>query len=192
MTNKYVKSSEPVEIVVVADRSGSMHSIKEDAIGGFNNFLKEQQKLDGEANLTLILFNKNIDVAIDSAPISDVLPLTEETYIPAGMTALNDSIGHAVSRLQSKNAKNAIICILTDGHENSSKEYTTSAIKKLIGEVSENWEVIYLAANQDAFAEASARGITKSHNFTADSKGISDAYADMSLSASTYRSRVNG
>ena len=57
------KNSEPVEIVVIADRSGSMESIASDAIGGFNTFLKEQQDQPGSANFTLVLFDNLIENA---------------------------------------------------------------------------------------------------------------------------------
>jgi len=192
MTKKYVKSSqEPVEILVVADRSGSMASIKEDAIGGFNTFLKEQQQVEGEANLTLVLFDDQYEVPVTSTPVGDVLPLTESTYVPRGMTALNDAIGKAVNTLKEKNPTHAIICILTDGMENASKEYTNASVKDLMKEAEKkDWEVVYLAANQDAFKEGVMRGITNNINFAATSKGISDAYTNMSVTASTYRSRA--
>jgi Mg-chelatase subunit ChlD len=193
--NKHVKNKnqEPVEILVIADRSGSMSSIKSDAIGGFNTFLEEQQKLDGDANLTLVLFDDRYEIPVDSTPIEDVLPLTEETFVPRGMTAMNDAIGKALNTLISKNPKNTIVCVITDGMENASREYTAKSVRELIDDCSKerNWEFVYLAANQDAFAEGSIRGFVNNINYTADSKGINDAYTSMSLSASTYRNSVN-
>jgi len=187
--NKYVKNAqEPVEILVIADRSGSMSTIRSDAIGGFNTFLKEQQGIEGEANLTLVLFDDRYEVPVESTPIADVLPLTEATYVPRGMTALNDAIGKAYNSLKEKNPARAIICILTDGMENNSKEYDTATVKKLMEEASEkDWEVVYLAANQDAFSEGTKRGISKSFDFAATGAGISGAYRDLTLSVSSYR-----
>lgn len=189
MTNKapYL-IDDTVEILVIADRSGSMGAIKDDAIGGFNNFLKEQQKLDGDANLTLVLFDTEYDVPVKSQDIQKVKPLTEETFVPRGMTALNDAIGRSISELESKKPEKAIICILTDGLENSSREYNNSQVKELVeGAKSRGWEVVYLAANQDAFAEGNLRGISKNINFAATSRGINDAYTSMNATTTAYR-----
>jgi Mg-chelatase subunit ChlD len=123
---------EAVEIVVIADRSGSMSVIRDDAIGGFNTFLKEQKAVKGAANLTLVLFDHEYLVAVDSQPIKKVVPLNNETYVPRGMTALNDSIGRAISALEAKNPNKAIVCILTDGQENQSREFNTEQAKAKI------------------------------------------------------------
>lgn len=189
MNNPYLKDSEPVEIIVIADRSGSMQSIKDDAIGGFNTFLQEQQKVEGEANLTLVLFDDQYEVPIESKPINEVAQLNEDTFVPRGMTALNDAIGKTIAKLREKNPKKAIVCIITDGMENCSREYTNAgSIKKLMEEVKDKgWEVIYLAANQDAFAEGGMRGIANNKNFTADSVGVRSAYSDASLNTTSYR-----
>jgi Mg-chelatase subunit ChlD len=181
-----------VEILVIADRSGSMSAIKDDAIGGFNSFLEEQQRIDGDAAMTLVLFDDRYEVPVESQDLQKVKPLTESTFVPRGMTAMNDAIGRAVNDLISRNPEKAIICILTDGMENASKEFTTPQIKELMKTVeSKGWEVVYLAANQDAFSEGSIRGITNNINFAATSKGIRDAYATMNTTATTYRTNLN-
>lgn len=183
-----MSSKNPVEIVVIADRSGSMGTIRDDAIGGFNQFLKEQQELEGDANLTLVLFNDEYDIAVKSTPIDKVQPLTESTYVPARTTALNDAIGKTVSLLRKANPERVIVCILTDGMENSSKEYSTQQVKELIEEVEgKDWQVVYLAANQDAFSEGMARGISHSINYAATTKGIRTAYSDVSDVTTAYR-----
>jgi hypothetical protein len=51
------KSNGKVEISVIIDESGSMGSTRDDIIGGFNTFIKDQRKVDGEASITLTLFN---------------------------------------------------------------------------------------------------------------------------------------
>jgi hypothetical protein len=44
-------------IVVVLDSSGSMATIYDDTLAGFNHFLKTQKETDGEATMTLVEFN---------------------------------------------------------------------------------------------------------------------------------------
>lgn len=182
-------SDDAVEILVIADRSGSMASIEADAVGGFNTFLKEQQNLEGDANLTLVLFDDQYEVKLNSVPLKEVKEI--DALGPRGMTAMNDAIGRSMTALFERNPSKAIVCILTDGQENASKEYNISQIKELIqrAENEKGWQVIYLAANQDGFAEGAMRGISPSNvfNYAADSKGISDAYTSLNASVRSYR-----
>lgn len=183
--------SEAVELIVIMDRSGSMMSIAEDAIGGFNSFVEQQKKEEGAANLTLVLFDHEYLLQIDSQDIQKIEPLTSKTYIPRGNTALLDSIGRALGDLQTKNPKKAIICIITDGYENASKEFTKEMVKDAIDKAeAKGWQVEYLAANQDAFSVGQTFGIKGgfAQSFKADAEGIATAYMSMSLKSSLYRS----
>lgn len=93
------KKKEAVEIVVIMDRSGSMSSVRNEAIGGFNNFLANQQALPGAANLTVVQFDDQYEVPVDGVKLKDVKPFTEDDFVPRGMTAMNDAIGRALSQL---------------------------------------------------------------------------------------------
>lgn len=181
---------EPVEIVVIVDRSGSMQSIKNDAIGGFNTFLKDQQAVKGAANLTLVLFDHEYLVSVDAKPVKDVESLTEKTYVPRGSTAMNDAIGRALAALEAKNPKKAIVCILTDGQENCSREFSTEQAKaKIKAAEARGWQVTYLSADANAFANGAALGINAGlvRSFTANSVGTQAAYASLSTTTTNYR-----
>jgi len=179
--------NDAVEILIIADRSGSMSSIESDAVGGFNTFLTEQKAVEGDANLTLVLFDDQYEVKLNSVPLAEVQPL--KTIGPRGMTAMNDAIGKAISTLMQKNPEKAIICIITDGMENASKEYNNYQIKEMIqkAEGEKGWQIVYLAANQDAFEEGASRGISNNINFRATADGVSAAYVDMSQTVASYR-----
>lgn len=184
------KKKEPVEILVIADRSGSMSSIRSDAIGGFNTFLKEQKSVKGKANFTLVLFDDQYEVPVKGVDIKQVEELTEETFVPRGMTAMNDAIGKSLSNLIAKSPAKAVICILTDGAENASREYTPQQVKALVKEVEEKgYQVTFLAANIDAFAAGAALGLSgdNTFSFAANGKGVNQAYATMSTRSTTYR-----
>ena len=184
-------------IIVILDRSGSMSSIASDAIGGFNQFLHEQKKLDGEATISLYQFDDSYDVIYENVPLQEAQPLTTSTFIPRGMTALYDAIGKTLKNLSKdhcpicENSTKTIVAILTDGQENSSREFTQQRVNEMIRHQrdSHKWEFIFLAANQDAFETGSLLGIKKSDtfNFVANSVGTRSAYTTMSTSISNYR-----
>lgn len=85
------------EIAVILDRSGSMGSIRDDAIGGFNTFLESQKAVPGEAKFTLVLFDHEYDTVMLRKDLCEAPPLTAQTYIPRGSTALLDAIGRTVN-----------------------------------------------------------------------------------------------
>lgn len=45
------------EMVLILDRSGSMHGLEADTIGGFNSTIEKQKKVDGKAFVTTVLFD---------------------------------------------------------------------------------------------------------------------------------------
>src|SRR5438552_15509523 len=87
------------EIAFVLDRSGSMKSCQQAAIEGFNQFLADQQKTDGLAKLTLVLFDDECLVRISSIPLDEVVSLTDATHQPRGSTALLDATGQTIDHL---------------------------------------------------------------------------------------------
>lgn len=185
---------QPVEILVILDRSGSMSSIRQDAIGGFNTFLQQQQALDGKANLTLVLFDDRYEVPVLRKDIQQVEPLTEETFVPRGTTAMNDAIGKALVELETIAPAKAVICIITDGDENASKEYSGTRVRELITAAEgRNWQVQFLAANIDALSTGAIMGLSASacRGFTADAIGVQMAYDSMNASTALYRAGAN-
>lgn len=183
------------EIIAVIDRSGSMHSIVNDAIGGFNKFLEDQKKVEGEARMSLVLFDNLNEFPYTGTPLAEVKPLDHSTFVPRGGTALYDALGMTINQHRERIikegwAKKVIVCILTDGEENSSKEYKRQDIHKLITEAEKfGWEFIFLAAGQDAFAVGGGIGIRSVNiaNFAATSKGTQEGYDAMSNMTSRSR-----
>jgi len=191
------------EIVVILDRSGSMTTISEDAIGGYNEFIKAQKKVEGEAVVTLAQFDDEYELVYDGVPIEEVVDLNRETFVPRGMTALNDAIGKTIENVRKRQVHHCPVCdkygedtktivaILTDGGENSSREFTTQKINELISHQrnTHNWEFIFLAANQDAFATGGAFGIASADtfNFAHTGVGTKSAYLNMTNVTTSYR-----
>jgi hypothetical protein len=154
------------EIAYILDRSGSMQPMQEPAVAAYNDFLKTQLDVPGDARLTLVQFDDAYEVPVAALPIQDVPQLTAATYTPRGSTALLDAIGRTIKetdrRLEalpvSEKPGKVIFAIFTDGEENASQEYTAKHISDLIRlyRDQKGWEFLFLAANQDAIASAAA------------------------------------
>lgn len=187
------------DITVVLDRSGSMQSIKSDTIGGFNAFLKEQQQVQGEATISLFQFDTEYETVYEGRPVASAPELTNDTFQPRGMTALLDAIGRTINSVgrrlanlqENDRPEKVVFVIITDGEENSSREFKIHQISDLI-EHQKNvykWEFVFLGANQDAIATASQMGISAQHALTyvADSQGAPAAFAAYSRNVARYR-----
>ncbi len=187
------------EIVCIIDRSGSMNVLRSDAIGGFNTFIEEQRKIDGEATVTFVQFDDVIETIYTNKPLAEVPLLDKENYVPRAMTALHDAVGGTIDlvggRLSSMKPEDrpdkVIVAILTDGIENASTKFSLADIREKVTRQRDvyKWEFIFLAANQDAFAEGAKLGIKEADRFTfaATSEGTAGAYRSMSSSVGGYR-----
>lgn len=154
------------DITLVVDRSGSMESIRADAQGGVNTLIEEQAKQEGEAFLTLVEFDQHYEFVHQGTPIQEVKPYE---LVPRGMTALLDAVGRAINETgqrlaampESQRPGLVVFIIVTDGQENSSREFSLAQIKEMIQKQQSeyNWQFTFLGANQDAFAEAGGMGI---------------------------------
>lgn len=158
-------------IAFILDRSGSMNVMREAAIAGFNEFLRDQQSAPGSARLSLVQFDDRYEVHADNLPISEVVELTASTYQPRGSTALLDAVGKTIDDTQARieelaaaqRPEHVVFAIFTDGLENSSLNYTWQEISQRIRERREKdgWEFLFLAANQDAVATAAQMNIDR-------------------------------
>jgi len=189
------------EIIAILDRSGSMQQLTKDTIGGFNEFIKQQKAIPGEAIITTVLFDDQYELLHDGVNIQTVKELTEKEYYARGNTALLDAIGKALNTVGGKLDKlhedqkpsKVIVLIITDGEENASREFTSDQIKKMV-ETQRNvysWEFIFLGANIDSFDVANGLGIARSANYSATVRGTQSVYSAMSVAVSNYRNTGN-
>lgn len=171
------------ELVFILDRSGSMTGLETDTIGGFNGMIRKQQQEEGEANVTTVLFDDQIELVHDRFPLSVVKPLTEEDYYVRGGTALLDAVGSTVKKIENAQnrlpadmkAEKVLVVITTDGMENASREYTAKMVEQMIEKQQEQgWQFLFLGANMDAAEEAEKIGIRRAHaaSYRNDSKGV--------------------
>lgn len=191
-------TNEKTQIICILDTSGSMSSIINDSIGGFNTFLKQQRELKDEATLTVALFDDTYNLLYDNIDIKKVEDITNKVWIPRGTTALYDAIGKTINTVRANHAKlgnerpsKVLVCIVTDGQENASREYKLDDIKKLIKNCEEdNWNFIYLAANQNAFDVGTSFGVSagNTYTYTASGQGVAFMSTTLSNASVSYRS----
>ncbi|QEM41598.1 hypothetical protein SEA_FORZA_131 [Gordonia phage Forza] len=178
-------------IAILIDRSGSMGFIKDATERGLQEFLEEQKNIPGEVKVTLAEFNTKYNevyhnVSLDAAKDYQIRP--------SGMTALYDGIGKIVSdkgaELRDMDEKSrpgkVIVLILTDGEENSSREWKQSQVKELLKQQQDvySWTVVFLGANIDAERVGTGIGITRGSSLTygANASDVKTAFA----AASSY------
>lgn len=191
----------PTELVCILDRSGSMASIREDAIGGFNTFLEVQKAVPGAARLTVVLFDNEVETPLNRADLAGAAPFTDADFVPRGMTALYDAVGDALYRLHARIAETpaaerperVVVAILTDGQENASTRFSRTQVADAIAaRRAEGWDFTFLAANQDAMLAAGAIGIAQEDAFAfeASPAGTFRAMAVMSADVAYKRTRA--
>jgi len=163
--------------VFLLDRSGSMEECVTDTIDGFNAFVDSQKEFGG--TMTLCLFDHEVNTVYEKVPIEQVVPLTTETYVPRGGTALHDAMGHV---LKMKLSDDAMVIILTDGEENSSVMYTAAHVNDLVN--LKPWKFVYLGANQDAVLAATNLGIKTSLGY--DVNRTPELFRTLSETVSKY------
>jgi len=189
-----------VKIINIIDRSGSMNDKIEMAINGFNEFLQEQQSIEGNALISTMLFSTKFNKLYENLDIQKCEFLNRNNYITGGMTSLYDAIGTTIDNeidqlgnLPKEKRPDKTLCvILTDGQENSSTQFTKDQIKEKVSEMKEdfNWEFIFLAANEEAAFAAETMGVSKgnAYAFTNTSAGLKDAYLGVSHATRSFRS----
>ena len=188
--------AERVHVTVLLDRSGSMGSVADDTIGGFNTFLDEQRQLPGECRVTLVQFDGQDpqEVVLDAAPIAGAANLDADTYRPRGSTPLLDAVGAVVDRIDARVAADPdefqLVAIITDGYENASQRRTGEEIRELVRSRSDDgWAFVFLGANVDAFDEARKLGLEASQaaDFSHDAEGVTESFYAVSRSAAHLR-----
>ena len=158
--------------LVILDKSGSMESIRTEAINGYNETLgsiksTQLKFLDTQEHfVSLAAFcDCGIDMIYDMTPIKDAEKLTREKYDPCCCTPLFDAIGKTVKTLKKKIADvedaAVLVTIITDGYENSSKEWDAKGVSKLIEECKEDgWMFSFIGAGEDVIKVATTISIT--------------------------------
>jgi Mg-chelatase subunit ChlD len=190
------KAKKQTHIAIVLDRSGSMSSIHKQTVDGLNQqfeAIKKAAKAAGNTNVSLIQFDTVIETRIDSVKPNELIEWAMTDFQPRGGTALYDGVWSAINHLKAKPSTDDtayLICVISDGEENSSHEVSqpimTAEISKL--QAQGNWTFTYLLANVDINKaritfNASANNIS---TFNSTVVGSSVAYTNNAVSIGNY------
>ncbi len=194
------------EIIFIVDRSGSMESIRKDMIGGFNSFIKEQLKVPTDCKVSFYQFDTQdpkVETVYEQRNLSVVPELTMETFVPRGGTPLLDAVATVVKKVEQRHAETedysrpskVLVVVITDGEENSSVEWNGAQVKQIIESKEENdqWEFVYLGANQDAWAVGGNLGFKASSTlgYVASAGGTNAMWSSLSDKTAKYRCAAN-
>lgn len=195
-------SDQPTDVIIpfVLDRSGSMASYVGATIEGFNTLLNEQREQDGNAWLSLTLFDDKFEVPFVAWNVNDIplMGTPGNQYTVRGSTALYDAVGLSIQGTEAWLKNNewftgkVLFVILTDGAENASTKWSIQELNSKIADKSaEGWEFLFLGAGGAAWTEGNKfTSIPVANRMTraATSKGYAQTYAGVSASVSSLRS----
>ena len=171
----------------IQDRSGSMASVWEETTNGFKTFLndlKEKAEQDGVDYLfSLTVFDTVTETPLLAVPIGNVGDDALAKHGPRGATALYDAVGKTLEAISQSGhgADKIVVAIVTDGHENSSREWTKDGLNKVVEDRLKqgNWAFTYLGTQPETWADAQAIGIGAGATAVYDSSRASASYAVM-------------
>jgi Mg-chelatase subunit ChlD len=191
--------AEDTLIAIVLDRSGSMQSLRQAAIRGFNDLLAEQRAQPGTARLYLAQFDHEYDIVHDGVPLDQVPPLTTASFVPRGHTALLDALGRTLCEVQALAEQapvpaRVLVVVITDGRENASREFSSTMVAELVRNCSAlpGWQLMFLGTDAISVETAQSLGVASDQTlaFSATAIGIQAAFA--AIDGSLRESRQGG
>lgn len=197
-----MKTTHQVHNLIILDESGSMHSIKETAIQGFNEIVQTIKGLakehpEQEHFIALITFNgirQNLVQFI--APVSRLDQLDSSSYRPDVSTPLFDALGFGINKLKTVlervNDYNVLVTILTDGEENSSREFSGLAIMHMIDELKhQRWTFTYIGTDHDVEKMAASISVNNTMHFGKNETDMKRMFAREMDARSIYFQKIS-
>ncbi|RWS26571.1 VWA domain-containing protein-like protein [Leptotrombidium deliense] len=179
-------------ICMIVDESGSMTGNENEVIGGYNTFIQDQLKLGDEARLHLLKFNSNVTTVLQDVPLANVPLFNTSSYRPNGGTALYDAMADGINSvaLTKQNDERAVVVIITDGGECSSRRYTEQQVKDLIAKYKSHgdWSFVYVGECAKEFAASMGIPASNAINFCHEMGKIRANFEAASIACTNLRS----
>ena len=204
MAKKVQEPKRPMHITIVLDETGSMADIRDATIEGFNGYIAKQQVelKKRKVTVTLVQFNAgsaHINGKVDggirtifNGALADVPTLTTSNYQPDYATPLYDAVGRGIRDTEKMVDANTdvMVVVLTDGHENQSKEFSKSQITAMFQQKeADGWVFGFIGAGVDAWAIGAGVGLSNQQGALSvghGAQGMSAAYVGLSAATSNY------
>lgn len=197
------KTKSPIYNLIILDKSGSMAAIRNEAISGLNETLSgiraaQLSFIDTQEHyVSLAVFcSCGIEMIYDAIPIKEAVDLKTHQYTPCCCTPLYDAIGNSVNALKMKIAEreedaSVLVTIITDGYENSSREWTAKTVSKLIEECKEKgWLVSFIGAGEDILKTAEKLSIDNTMLWDNSPEGTAKMFATEKKARKIYFSKI--
>ncbi len=173
------KKEDGMDLFILLDRTGSMATLWDEAVTSVNTYVNELADDSADDRVTLVAFDQHdgmqFDVLRDAVPIVEWKALAIDEVTPRGCTPLLDALVRIITRAEEVNNDKTAFVVMTDGHENASKEVTTDAARAALDRVEKKkWQVNFLGANFDGFDQATGLGVDRGQtmNFFIGSAGV--------------------
>lgn len=184
-----------VNIVFVIDESGSMTGTETDVIGGFKRVIDEQREnKEGSCSVSYYKFNSNVTEVYRGIDVREV-DYIDDDYRPGGCTALFDAVGTAINNIKNwinntdedERPEKNVVVVMTDGEENSSREYSASKVKEMIKEMEDeyNWTFVYMGSDVRDAKDANSLGFANKM-YSSKARYMSN-YDIINASVTSYR-----
>lgn len=191
--------------LIIVDESGSMSHLREATLSGINEIIgtirsaQEEYASTQKHTLTLVTFNTKADkpdvrTMIGNMPISEVKEFSD--YMPRGCTPLYDAMGLSLTTLHSQIGDDcdatAVVTVLTDGLENTSKEWNAEGLRRLIEQLKEKgWSFSYMGSAHNVKAVTDLLAIENVVEFSHDQHGASNTWIRESSSKMSYYRKMH-
>jgi uncharacterized protein YegL len=190
-------ASRPVHVLFVIDASGSMAPKAADVRGGFNAYVAQlREDTASTYRLTAVTFDTHVATLFTDVTLDQVPALDETNYRPGGNTALYDALGVSLDELTGAlrredkpyGEERALVIVMTDGEENSSRRFTKEQVVSAITarEAAGTWTFVYLGADQDAWAAAAGLGFVAGNVAAYAKSDTLDVYRKLARSTARY------
>jgi len=184
---------------ILIDRSGSMSNLWEEALSSVNAYVKNLAKDNVDTGVTVALFDSSggkmrFEVIRDRITPNTFKPLSnKDGYYPEGLTPLSDATGKIVALAEAGNYDKVSIVIMTDGHENDSREFSVEDAKAALERCKKkDWAVTFLGANFQNVQQAASYGINLAGSVSTSARGLTDTFTTLSKKRAVYASASIG
>lgn len=191
-TSENARTAKSSHAYILLDRTGSMSSIWEEALGSVNAFAEGLGKPEGgDDRLTLAVFDHQAGLQFDvlrrSVLAGNWQNVTSAEASPRGMTPLFDAIARIVALAEADRPERAILVIMTDGAENASQEVTRDGVKAALERArAKGWEVVFLGAEFARFSDAEAVGVGAGQTMAMSKEGLGRSMRNLAAKSRNY------